>query len=268
MMTQGVAQIKEGVMGKVAYATQGVIYVADLEADIVQRFDQGQAMWNPAWSPDGRTIAYGWGTIHLLDVQTGDIHDLVQGGAFPDFHPDGQTLIYSVNGRGLYAHHLPTDNITKIIGNALQPFQPVWHPQGDRIAFIGQVEQNRYLYTLDLNCMDEGDCEAAVFSVVADGRYNHAPAWSPDGEWLAFERLEADGANWGVMLVKADGSALRRVSPPDVRDHHPTWTTDGANLVVEREQADGGANLYLINLEGQVIRQLTTDGGKEPDYIG
>lgn len=52
------------------------------------------------------------------------------------------------------------------------------------------------------------------------------PAWSPDGQWIAFHR-GTSGAE-GVYLVRTDGTGLRRVASGG----WPTWSPDSARLVV------------------------------------
>ncbi|PJF21766.1 MAG: hypothetical protein CUN56_09390 [Phototrophicales bacterium] len=255
-------------MSKIAYSTQGLIHVIDLENNQTQTYTQGKGMWNPSWSPDGKYIAYGWGVVNILELATGKITELAPGAAFPAFHPDGSTLIYNVNGEGLFAHHLPTGQITRILDNTLQPFQATWHPSGEMIAFVGQVGNDRHIFTLDLACLDDDSCAEAAVQITQNGRFNHAPAWSPDGQRIAFERMDFATGKWHIMVIDADGSNERQISPDDVSDHHPTWSADGQQLVVERETNQPGlrANLYLIDLKGNTIRQLTTTGGTEPEW--
>lgn len=255
-------------MNKIAYSTQGLIHVMDLDSDKTQTYNQGKGMWNPSWSPDGSHIVYGWGVVNLLDTQSGQITELAPGAAFPAFHPDGSTVMYNINGQGLFAHHLPSNKITQILNNDLQPFQATWHPNGDLIAFVGQVGDNRGIFTLDLACLDDASCDDAAVQVVTNGRFNHAPAWSPDGSMLAFERMDFATGKWSVMVINADGTDERQISPSGVSDHHPTWSADGRSLVIERETDQPGlrANLFLIDLNGETLRQLTTNGGTEPEW--
>ena len=73
------------------------------------------------------------------------------------------------------------------------------------------------------------------------------PAWSPDGEWLAFSTGEA------VSLIRADRAGERRLASPP-RASHVAWAPDGRQLGV---LADGG--LYAVSPEGTPPYLLSGD---------
>lgn len=79
---------------------------------------------------------------------------------------------------------------------------------------------------------------------------DRAPAWSPDGEWLAFERAG------GIYAIKAGGTGLRRLTSRRSTVHEPAWSPDGRHLafVTERSlfvmRADGGGVRRLYRAEG------------------
>jgi TolB protein len=88
-------------------------------------------------------------------------------------------------------------------------YEPVWAPDGNRIAF--QRENEIVITNLD----------GTEESVVAEGIH---PSWSPDGSQLAFER---DGE---VNVINSDATNQRVIGPG--RD--PDWSPDGSRLVFDR----------------------------------
>jgi Tol biopolymer transport system component len=130
-----------------------------------------------------------------------------------------------------------------------------WSPDGTRVAYslgtwgIDEV-QGRY---------------ADVYVARADGsgrvRLTHGkgiesnPAWSPDGRWLAFERVVADGDEDEIWLVRSDGSERRRLTA-GAFDTTPTWTPDGSTVVFDRWQSDTVSTLFRIGADGQGLRRL------------
>ena len=78
-------------------------------------------------------------------------------------------------------------------------------------------------------------------------------AWSPDGQQIAFVRVES-GENRGIYLVSALGGSERRISDFGWR---PTWLRDSQSLVFE-EVTGGNAALVLLELATGVRRRLTT----------
>jgi hypothetical protein len=123
------------------------------------RYDQVTA---PAWSPDGRTIAFsawrtgGYRDILVVDVATGRVTELMHDRAIdadPVFSPDGRYLYYSSDRSGVYnvyAHELATGRlrqVTNVVGGALLPDVS---PDGTRLVYMGYAVGGFELYELAL----------------------------------------------------------------------------------------------------------------------
>lgn len=130
-------------------------------------------------------------------------------------------------------------------------FTQNWSPDGTELAF------ERHTFTP--GC---GACETSQIWVAnADGSSPHllfpcpgddtclsahAPAWSPDGTWVAFDlstgpvthRRAADTSIWAIH---PDGSALHQITHPvgfqRSQDLTPQWSPDGTRIVFERDLA-------------------------------
>jgi TolB protein len=48
------------------------------------------------------------------------------------------------------------------------------------------------------------------------------PAWSPDGQWIAF--AGEDGADSEIYAVRADGTDLRKITDNDRNEYEPSWS--------------------------------------------
>ena len=84
-----------------------------------------------------------------------------------------------------------------------------------------------------------------------------APAFSPSGERLAFER-PADG---GIFVVAVEGGKSLRVTAGGAtggaRDTAATWSPDGARLAFTRVRAAHEAAIFVVRADGSGLRRLT-----------
>jgi TolB protein len=85
-----------------------------------------------------------------------------------------------------------------------------------------------------------------------------APAWSPDGQKLAFERRVSPLANGqcacdiDLFVMNADGSGQQNVTRNPVYDRRPVWSPDGQQIAFGRYR-----DVWVMNADGSDQRRLT-----------
>lgn len=135
---------------------------------------------------------------------------------------------------------------------------PVFSPDGSQIAFFRDKA----------GVSPQG--AGAVFTVNVDGTNLRRitpwggafldQAWSPDGQWIAYQRP------YGVItLVHPDGTGrhdLPLALPPGSGAQNPTWSPDGQWITFSMA-AEGDANIYMVRPDGTSLTQITIAPGAD-----
>jgi TolB protein len=188
--------------------------------------------WTPAWSPDGKQIAFasirqGNWEIFIANADGSGLKQVTDDGTgnmSPVWSPDGQTMAYTSKRDGNWEiYTMPAPNIpgapgerrrlTSSEGNDLSP---VYSPQGDRIAFESNREGNVEIYTMNA---DGSNPQNLTHSPSAD---DHGPVWSPDGQRLLFYSNRT--GNWDLFVMSATGeNVINLTNTPDIDELAPAW---------------------------------------------
>lgn len=102
--------------------------------------------------------------------------------------------------------------------------------------------------------------------VTHGARRDDHPAFSPDGEWIAFSRAtprSEDRLKAAIHLVRPDGTGLRRVTSSDALDGQPSWSPDGRRLAFTRATVRNDeyvAHVFIVDAEGGRARRLVQGG--------
>ena len=96
-----------------------------------------------------------------------------------------------------------------------------------------------------------------------------SPAWSPDGQWLAYVSFENKRAS--IYVQQVSSGERRLVSGRVGINGAPAWSPDGRKLLVTLGGSAGTPNLYILDLSTQQLTRLTegpsidTEGAWSPD---
>ena len=176
----------------------------------------------PAWSPDGRRIAFSGvpyegsprDTIQLMNPDGSDVVDLGAPGECATWSPDSSKLMYCS------------------------------HP-GDG---------NWAVWTMDANGTDRRQLTFPTLIPPA-GAHGDAPgAWSPDGKQIAYSS-EVHG-NREVFLMNADGSGRRRLTHFRGGDSPEAWLPTGRIVFAHFRGSEALPHWYLIKPNGRGLRSL------------
>ena len=76
---------------------------------------------------------------------------------------------------------------------------------------------------------------------------DYAPAWSPDGRWIAFSTDRND--SFDLYLAAPDGSGVLPLVTSDLDEYFPTWSPDGRWIVYTAGRSHVMApDIYLVSI--------------------
>jgi len=133
---------------------------------------------------------------------------------------------------------------------------PSWSPDRKQIVVALRRGSDQGLYFLSAG---RAQVPRRLRTGVA-GDHGFAPAWSPDGETIAFSAIQ-DG-NVDVYLVRHDGTGLRRLTNDSAIDVSPAWSPDGKHVVYVSDRT-GSPHLFTMTETGDEQSQITSEGSCE-----
>lgn len=122
-----------------------------------------------------------------------------------------------------------------------------WSPDGRQLLFSAQ----NFLGTFQLFVFDIGrggiSGQANVKQIYIGPAGGIDPAWSDDGEWIAFISSPADSKNRRLCVIDADGKNMRCLLEHFGRMAQPDWSPDGQTIVFFSDRC-GASCIYRIDL--------------------
>lgn len=92
------------------------------------------------------------------------------------------------------------------------------------------------------------------------------PVYSPDGMTIAFDSFNRDGFVVAIWLMNADGSDIRRLTPPELECINPHWSPDGEKIAFRTHGYNPqNKDIWVINRDGSGLTRLTGSASSDLD---
>jgi Tol biopolymer transport system component len=228
---------------QIAFVALNDLWLMPVDGEPRRITDDNYHEVNPAWSADGRYLAYssdkaGTEDIYIRDLRTGDERRATaMDGAEVSaaFSPDGDQLAFQNQAGATFVLDLDSGSVRELVPSLFGPGRPTWSADGSTIAFSAVKryserfrEGTSQILTVDVATGEQqfqapGEQHASISTRGDDG-----PVWSPDGDQMAF----VVDSTLRVMPVDNTGSPTgpaRQVND-EVADA-PTWSGDSQSLL-------------------------------------
>ena len=245
------------------------LIVADADGENSQVvLDSHQPIMSPAWSADGRWLAYvsfenRAPAIIVQELRSGERRQVsaragVNGA--PAWSPDGRRLALTLSGSGgnldIYLLDLGTQELTRITDDPAIDTEPAWSPDGTQLYFTSDRSGGPQIYRTDVAAHQR------VQRITFGSAYNARPRISPDGRLLAL--VSREGSDYRIAVQDLSSGNIRVLTRGSL-DESPSFAPNGMSLIYAGRNGERGT-LATVAIDGLVSQQLKSDRGdvREP----
>ena len=100
--------------------------------------------------------------------------------------------------------------------------------------------------------------------ITPDDFDNDKPAWSPDGQKIAFSSSHSSETRQDIWTINADGTGQQQVTSIAGQDRDPTWSPDGSKIAFTTNW-DGNSEIYVVNADGSGLHNITNNVENQDD---
>ena len=223
---------------------------------------------SPAWSPDGRRLAY---VSFENKKPVVYVHSLADGkrqvaanfkgsNSAPAWSPDGARLAVSLSrdgGSQIFLVNPDGSGVRRLTQSGGIDTEPVFSPDGQTLYFTSDRGGSPQIYRMPAG---GGEAQRVTF----EGTYNVSPRISPDGRVLAY--IARNSGKFQVATLDL-GNRQTQVLTDSDKDESPSFAPNGRMILLATVSGGRGV-LSAVSADGRIKQRLTVSAGdvREPAW--
>lgn len=235
-----------------------------------EALSSGEPIISPAWSPDGKRVAYvsfesKKPVVYVHELATGRrlvLSNEKGNNSAPSWSPDGAQLALSLsrdNNTQVYLINADGSGLKRISRSSSIDTEPQFSADGKSIFFTSDRGGTPQIYRMGV----DGEASAAATRVTFKHSYATSPRLSADGRYMAYI---ARSGGFRLQLMELRTGEVTAMSQT-TQDETPTFAANGKYLLYAT-RVNGRSVLAAVSIDGQVKQVLSIPGSvvREPAW--
>jgi TolB protein len=181
--------------------------------------------------------------------------------AFVTFTPDSKQVVFSSTAAGgapqLYMANADGSNFRRLTSSGSIEVEAKINPKtGADLVDVSGRSGMPQVYRMNLEGADLQRLSAGTGEATN-------PAWSPDGEHIAFAWTKGfEPGNYNIFVMDVGSQQTTQLTANEGRNENPGWAPDGAHIVFASKRGRQ-SQIWVMNADGTEKHSLTKSGNNE-----